>query len=94
MKLAQAELERNRMSNKKLNNRKVKKRVIQVGDKVLVLLLTNHSKSLMQWKNLFEVERCKDGNNYQIEINRKMKTFNINLLKQYAKRDNVEMTAT
>ena len=48
----------------------------------------------MQWKDPFEVKRCKEKNNYQIEINREMKTFHINLLKEYVERDNVKMTAT
>ena len=51
MKFAQAELERNQCRNKKLYNRKAKKRVLQVGEKVLVLLPTDHNKLLMQWKS-------------------------------------------
>ena len=93
MKLAQAELERNQICNKKLYYRKAKKRVFQVRDKVLVLLPTDH-KLLMQWNGPFEVEGCKGGNNYLFEVNRKIKTFHINLLKQYVERDNVEVTAT
>ena len=63
-------------------------------DKVLVLLPSDHSKLLMQWKGPFEIKGCKGGNKYQIEINRKMKTFDINPLKQYVERNNVETTAT
>ena len=48
MKLAQAELEKNRGRNKNLCNRKAKKRSIQVVDKVLVLLPTDQNKLLMQ----------------------------------------------
>ena len=58
-------------------------RVFQVGDKVLMLLPTDNNKLRMQWKGLFEVKGCKGGNNYQIEVNRKMKMFCINLLKRY-----------
>ena len=65
-----------------------------MGDKVLVLLPTDHKKLLMQWKGPFEVKGCKGGNNYQIEINRKLKTFYISLLKKYVESYNVEMTAT
>ena len=93
MKLAQAEEERNQIHYKKFYNRK-KKKMFQLGDKVLVLLPTDHNKLLMQWKDPFEVKGCEGGNNYQIEINRKLKTFYISLLKQYVERDNVEMTAT
>ena len=94
MKLAQAELERNQIRNKISYNRKAKKRVFQVGDKVLVLLPTDHNKQLVQWKGPFEVKGCKGKNNCQIEVNQKIKTFHINLLKQYVERDYVEMTAT
>ena len=72
MKLAQAELERNQICNKKLYNRKAKKRVFQMGDKILVLLSTDHNKLLMQWKSPFKFNGCKEGNNYQIAVNRKM----------------------
>ena len=65
-----------------------------MGNKVLVLLPTNHNKLLTQWKVPFEVKGSKGENNYQIKINRKIKTFLINLLKQYVERDNVEMTST
>ena len=92
MKLAQAELERNQIRIKKLYNRKAK--IFQERDKVFVLLTTDHNKLLMPWKDLFEIKGCEGGNNYQIEVNRKMKTFHINLLKQYVERDNVEMTTT
>ena len=75
MKMGQAEMERNQIRNKKLYNWKAKKRVFQVGDKVLVLLPTDHNKLLTQWKGPFEVKGCNGGNSYQIEVNRKMKTF-------------------
>ena len=60
MKLAQAELERNQIRNKNLYNRKAKKRVLQVGDNVLVLLPTDHNKLLMKWKGPFEVKDAKE----------------------------------
>ena len=94
IKLAQTELKRNQICNKKLDNQKAKNKVFQVGDKVLMLLPTDHNKLLMQWKGTFEVKVCKGGNNYQIDICRKTKTFHINLLKQYVETDNVEMTAS
>ena len=77
MKLAQAELEKSQICNKKLYNRKTKKRVFQERDKVLVLLTTDHNRLQMQWKGLLEVKGCKGGNNYQIELNKKMKTFQV-----------------
>ena len=46
----------------------------------------------MKWKGPFEVKEWKGGNNNQIEVNRKVKTFYINLLKQTVDRDCVEIT--
>ena len=94
MKLTLAVLERNQVRNKKLCNRKAKKRVLQVGDKILVLYPTDHNELLMQRKSPIEVKGCKGGKNYQIKINEKMMTFYINLLKPYVEKENVEMTAT
>ena len=51
MKLAQAELERNQNPTNNLYNRKAKKIVFQVREKVLVLLPSDHNELLMQWKN-------------------------------------------
>ena len=59
-----------------------------------MLLSTDHNKLLIKWKGPFEVNGYIGGNNYQIKINRKLKTFHINLLKQYVEKENVEMTAT
>ena len=94
MKLAQAELEKNQGRNKKLCNRKAKKRSFQVGDKVLVLLPTDQSKLLMQWKGPFEIKGTKRGNNYQVEVNKKVKTYHTNILKLYVEKGRIEETAT
>ena len=48
----------------------------------------------MQLKKPFELKGYKGGNNYHIEINWKMKTVNINLLKQYVLRDSEVINAT
>ena len=90
MKLAQAELQR----TKNLYNRKAKKRSFQVGDKVLVLLPTDRNKLLMQWKSPFEIKETKWGNNYQVEVNKKVKTYHVNMLRLYVERGRIEETAT
>ena len=92
IKLAQAELEKNQGRNKNLHNRKAKKRSFQVGDKILVLLPTDQNKLLMQGP--FEIEETKWGNNYQGEVNKKVKTYHINMLKLYVERGRIEETAT
>ena len=45
------------------------------------------NKLLMQWKGPYEImSRCGKGNDYQVEVNRKMKTFYTNMLKKYIER--------
>ena len=79
MKLAQAELEKNQGRNKNLHNRRAKNWSFQEGDKVLVLFPTDQNKLLMQWKGPFEIKGTKWGNNYQVEVNKKVKTYHINM---------------
>ena len=90
MKLAQAKLEKNQGRNKNLYNRKAKKRSFQEGDKILVLLPIDQNKLLMQWKGPFEIKGTKWGNNYQVEVNKKVKTYHINILKLYVERGRIE----
>ena len=94
MKLAQAELEKNQGRNKNLCNRKAKKRSFQVGDKVLVLLPTDQNKLLMQWKGPFEIKGTKWGNNYLVDVNNKVKTYHVIMLKLYVEKVRIEETAT
>ena len=75
MILAQAELKRNQIRSTNSYNWKGKKRVVQAGDKVLVLLPTDHNKFVMQRKSPFEIKVCKGGNNYQGKTNRKKRHF-------------------
>ena len=93
-KLAQAELEKNQGRNKNLYNRKAKKRSFHVGDKVLVLLPTDQNKLLMQCEGPFEIKGTKWENNYQVEVNKKVMTYHINMLKLYVERGRIEETAT
>ena len=70
-----------------LNDRRAKRREVQEGDKVLLLLPTDTNKLLMQWKGPYEImSRCGKGNEYRIEVNKKMKTFHANMLKKYIER--------
>ena len=54
---------------------------------MLLLLPTDTNKLLMQWKGPYEmVGRCGKGNDYRIEVNKKVKTFHANILKKYIER--------
>ena len=90
MKMAQEELKRSQGKNKRLYDRKTRKRAFEEGDKVLVLLPTDHNKLLMQWRGPYVVKGCPGGNNYRIEIKGKPKNYHINMLKQYVEREEVQ----
>ena len=52
-----------------------------------MLLPTDTNKLLMQWKGSYEImSRCGKGNDYRVEVNKKVKTFQANLLKKYIER--------
>ena len=86
MKIAQEELKRSQSKNKRRYDRGAKRRAFQVGDKELILLPTDNSKLLLQWRDPFVVERCGNGNNYGVEVNKRIKTYNVNMLKPYFER--------
>ena len=86
-KIAQEELLKSRKKNKTLYDRRARKREFQEGGKVLLLLPTDTNKLLMQWKGPYEImSRCGKGNDYRIEVNKKVKTFHANMLKKYIER--------
>ena len=87
MKIAQEELLKSRKKNKTLYDKRAKRRDFQEGDKILLLLPTDINKLLMQWKGPHEtMSRCGKGNDYRVEVNKKVKTFHANLLKKYIER--------
>ena len=91
MKIAQEELLKSRKKNKTLYDRRAKKREFQEGDKVLLLLPTDTNKLLIQWKGPYEIiSKCGKGNDYQVEVNKKVKTFHANMIKNTSK----ELTRT
>ena len=84
MKIAQEELLKSRRKNKTLYDRRAKGREFQEGDKVLLLLPTDTNKLLMQSKGPYEImSRCEKGNDYRVEVNKKVNTFHTNMLKKY-----------
>ena len=91
MKIALEELKRSQSKDKRLYDRGAKRRAFQVGDKVLILLSTDNNKLLLQWRGPFVVEKCGNGNNYGVEVNKRIKTYHVNMLKPYFERkSNVE----
>ena len=83
IKVAQEELLKSPKKNKTLYDRRAKRREFQKGDKVLLLLPTDTNKLLMQWKGPYEImSRCGKGNDYRVEVNKKVKTFHANMLKK------------
>ena len=82
-KLAQEELRKNQIKNKRLYDRKAKRREFKVGDKVLVLLPTSSNKLLMHWRGPYTITKQVAGNNYKINTKNKFKTYHANMLKPY-----------
>ena len=71
-----------------------RKRRLQVGDKVLLLLPTETSKLTMQWKGPLKVIRLVSQNDYVIDMDGKEKAFHANMLKKYHDRKPVDLTQT
>ena len=65
------------------NKGKTKVRKFVPGDKVLVLLPTDHNKLLMQWKGPFEVSAIVGLNDYKVHVKGKERVYHANLLKKY-----------
>ena len=87
IKIAQEELLKSRKKNKTLYDKRANRREFQIGDKVLLLLPTDTNKLLMQRKGPYEIiSRCGKGNDYRVEVNKKVRTFHANMLKKYIER--------
>ena len=65
----------------KAGNRKLK-----VSDKALILFPTETNKLLMGLKGPYEDVEKRNPLDYRIKVGRKVKTFHINMLKQYIER--------
>lgn len=81
--LAQEELRQSQSRYKKYYDRKARNQSYKVGDEVLILLPTDHNKLLLQWKGPFRVVKRVAPYDYTLDINGKVKTFHINMLKRY-----------
>ena len=86
-KLAQKELAKSKARYTKYYNRRARARKFAVGDEVLLLLPTDHNKLIMHWKGPFTVVETVTPMDYKIDLGTCKKTFHVNLLKQYHRRD-------
>ena len=93
LQLAHEELQRSAEHYAFHYNRRSKKRKLEVGDKVLLLLPSDSNKLLLQWKGPFQVTGKVGTDDYRIEMSGGTKTFHANLLKKYIERDNTESIA-
>ena len=82
LKLAHTELRKAKNKGEGYYDRKTKVRKFAPGDKVLVLLPTDHNKLLMQWKGPFEVSAIVGLNGYNVKVKRKERIYHANLLKK------------
>ena len=87
LKLAQEELQKSQKCYKKYYDRKAKPRCLEVGEQVLILLLTDIYKLLMQWRGPYTVESHVGSNDYRIKMGCKTKMYNVNMLKKYIARE-------
>ena len=71
LKLAHTELQKAQNKGKHYYDRKTKVRKFVPGDKVLVLLPTDHNKLLMQWKGPFVVSAVVGLNDYKVRSKEK-----------------------
>ena len=54
---------------------------------MLILLLTDSNKLLMQWRGPYTVESCVGANDYRVKMGSQVKTYHINMLKKYIPRE-------
>lgn len=85
-KLAHEELERAGERYSRYYNIKSRKRSLKPGEKVLILLPTEHNKLLMQWKGPFSVISRRGDVDYEVDLGHATKIFHINMLKRYQQR--------
>ena len=68
-----------------------KPRHLEVGDQVLMLLLIDSNKLLMQWRGAYIVESRLGVNDYRVKMRSRTKTYHVNVLKKYIARELAEV---
>ena len=82
-KTAREELEKSARRYKRYYDRTAKSRILQENEEVLLLLPTDTSKLLVQWKGPYKVVERTGKYTYKIQMPGNTKVFHINMLKQY-----------
>ena len=90
--LAQQNLQDMSKKYKKYYNWKSRRQHLKIGSKVLVLLPTKTNKLLMSWKGPYEVVEKLSVLDYRIKMGTKVKTFHLNMLRQYIEREDDQQT--
>ncbi|KAL8611041.1 hypothetical protein ACOMHN_042657 [Nucella lapillus] len=86
-RFAKESLQGARAKQKKYFDRQVKRLDLKEGDKVLLLLPTNHNKILMHWKGPFDIIEMVGHQDYRIDVNGRRKLFHANLIRKYNQRE-------
>ena len=82
--LAQQELSKMQTRNQNYYNQHARSRHLCVGDSVLLLLPTEHNKLTLAWRGPYKVIGKIGDADYRVELEPgKVKTYHINMLKQY-----------
>ena len=75
-------------------DRKGRNRRFDVGQKVLVLLPTEHNNLTLQWKDPYEIIEVINKMDYKINVGGKTKIYHANLLKRYLERQEEDAIQT
>ncbi|XP_053400680.1 uncharacterized protein LOC128557380 [Mercenaria mercenaria] len=70
-------------------DKSARNRNLKVGDKVLLLLPTNHNKLMLQWKGPYEVVDVVNKMDFKVKVGDKIGLYHINLLKKYEERQDI-----
>ena len=87
LKLVHTELQKAQHKDKHYYDRKTKVRKFIPGDKMLVLVPTDHNNLLMQWKGPFEVSAVVGLNDYKVRVKEKERVYHANQVKKYFEQD-------
>ncbi|XP_064464283.1 uncharacterized protein LOC135375528 [Ornithodoros turicata] len=85
-KIAHEELDRAGARYRQQYNKRARQRPMEVGQRVLILLPSDHNKLLMHWKGPYPIVGKKGEADYAVDLGHGTKVFHANLLKIYKER--------